>query len=131
MEQLMANNAQYQTRALNRAENALLVAEQRIESTLTGGGFDFAVADGIYDSSAAPAVDTAGLNWSFISENSPAGPAYVIEYAGPRTLPGESHALGPAVAGSQAHFYRVSVRAEDQRGALRLLQSIYATHDAP
>ena len=121
----MSTSYRQQTTTLATAENTLLQGELDVEdlvfsgvgvrgyySNLVTGGAVFAAAD----------YDTAWAN------------PFHIEYLGRRTVPGESVAIGGGLEDSVVHVFRVSareIRADNERGGLRIVQSLYVTLSGP
>ncbi|MBL4819038.1 MAG: pilus assembly protein [Deltaproteobacteria bacterium] len=137
MDTLMAGNAQYQTQALASAERTLKFAEDRIETiALEDGIFDFAATgDAFY--SLSDGLDVHQLDWknrSFsVERNLDGDPAtddmYIVEFVGSKPVPGESTKVkqGGSVKGSNVYTHRVTARSATQKGAERVVQSIYVT----
>ena len=144
LEVLMAGNTQLQTRALSTAENSLASAEAAIENiTESAGPFNFSASDGYYQYDAGnPAnnIDPAQRDWPFrsqiINREGNAVTDYVVEYfpgCRPVRVAGESVATGSELASiTCVYYFRASGRSFDRdSGATRLVQSIYATAEAP
>jgi len=127
MQGMISTAYQHQTEALSLAENLLLEAEFDIEDlVLNGVGDD---RDYYINLSDAPEdvfpAGTASQAWPH---------DFVVEYMGPFPVPGESVAEGGGLEDRELHIFRVSARgarAEELRGGLRILQSLYVTLESP
>ncbi|WP_018234360.1 pilus assembly PilX family protein [Thioalkalivibrio thiocyanodenitrificans] len=125
----MSEGYQSQSQALGRAENTLVHAEQELLTLLNGeikpDHYYF-----LHGNAELTPPDVLRIEWDFdYAHDREAG--YLLEYIGPRKVPGESMADGYSIAGSEIHLHRVSARAAGPRGALRTVQSIYGTFEAP
>jgi type IV pilus assembly protein PilX len=126
MQGLMSSSYQQQTVTLAYAENLLLEGELDVELLVASGAaarnyyFDLAASP----DDAFPATKTAAA-WPH---------DFVIEYMGEFAVPGESVNEGGGFADSVVHIFRVSARrarADEERGGLRIVQSLYVTLDGP
>jgi hypothetical protein len=151
LENRMAANALFRTRALNDAEYVLTAAEDDLH-TLTGNPFlpDFA-GDAYYARDVTdfdpdrPGIQTpADPVWTFshaivaLPDLNGDGVAddgtgwYVIQDAGTALAPDRDHALQSPVLhvppGARVQAFLVTARAGAARGALRTVQSIVVTH---
>lgn len=139
LEAVMAGNTQLQTRALANAENTLLTAEAAVDNiTTTAGAFDWSQTDGYYlfdTTNPANNINPLLETWAFTSQAGPTSDErYVVEYVGNREIPGESIVVnsGTQTAGSYVYVFRITARsAEANSGALRLVQGIYVSNEAP
>ena len=139
LEVKMAGNAQQQVVATRQVERVLLAAEQRIEALVAdSAAFEFGTAnDGFYLPTDAVAVSNP--SWSGVTaENGPTVDGtvigqYVVEYHGPKAIPGETIKLDTEgrIIGGAVYTYRNSVRSSPRPGAVRIVQSLYTTRDAP
>lgn len=145
LETLMAGNLQIQTSSLANAENALTQSENEISNITTDSStFNFDdTNDGIYlydranpENNINPVMQiqsNAGFSTATDSANIPPE-RYIVEYLGPRIIPGESIIIGRQTpgAGSQVHLFRnTALSFNNDNGARRLVQSIFVTADAP
>jgi type IV pilus assembly protein PilX len=126
MQGLMSASYQQQAITLAGAENLLLEAEADIDDLVANGvgGRDYFI-----DLVAAPG---AGFPVSDLAQAWPND--YVVEYMGPFTVPGESAAEGGGLEDRELHIFRISARrarTDDERGGLRIVQSLYVTLDGP
>jgi type IV pilus assembly protein PilX len=126
MQGLMSASYQQQTAILAEAENQLLAGEFDVEALVAGGvgtrNYYFNLEADPADEFPAADLDQAWPN------------AFVIEYMGEFLVPGESVAEGGGFEDSLMHIFRVSAREErddDDRGGLRIVQSLYVTLAAP
>lgn len=130
IELIMAGNTQLNTRALVDAERALVTAESAVEN-MDGIDTTFTLA-GYYNivSGTSTPVDPQTLDWG-TADSAQAGAdsqhRYVIEYASHAYLDGSSIVLGAGAGagGDEVDVFRVTARAEDAKGAVRMVQSIY------
>ncbi len=136
MELKMAGSVQQQGVALSRADEVLYIGEENIQTiTETAGMFDFTADDGYYEED--DSIDVYELDWHGSGLKSIAGPvadsAYVVEYMGPQDVIGESVSEGGEieVIGSQVYSFRLTSRSMAYKNAVRLVQSVYVTADAP
>jgi type IV pilus assembly protein PilX len=139
MQGLMSTSYQSQATTLSGAEVVLREAELDVEAlvlgqkvvnyydlTLDGGDDPFPVEGVTWPSGAellTVLVDEAGKDE--ISGQ------FVIEYLGQYEVPGETAVLPGGAAGSHVHVFRVTARGDGDRGALRTVQSVYVTLEAP
>jgi type IV pilus assembly protein PilX len=127
MQGLMSASYRQQTVTLAGAENLLLDGELDVEQLVVngvGGRAWYVNLDADPDAEfPAALVDQAWPESNF-----------VIEYMGPFLVPGESVAEGGGLEDSVMHIFRVSARderTEDERGGLRIVQSLYVTLTGP
>jgi hypothetical protein len=127
----MSASYQEQTVRLATAENVLLTGEFDVEDLVANGVLNRGTGLNRYyfnlkgDPTLAFAAAAAATPW-------PNG--FVIEYMGDFLIPGESVAEGGGLEDSQIHIFRVSARSEraaDQRGGIRIVQSLYVTLQGP
>jgi len=131
----MAGSMQQQGLALNRADEALRVGEDDVEKIVANPGiFDFAAGgDGYYV--VDDDIDVFDIQWANLTSIPGASPddTYVIEYIGEKDIPEESESEGgdEAAAGSKVYTYRITARSATGKSAVRLVQSVYVTQNAP
>ena len=139
----MASLMQQEEAALRRAERTLDFGEDHVEAIVTTAGqFQFGSDnDGYY--LITDAVDASVADWSKL--NPIAGPesdgdlssdnddSLVVEYLGLRAVSGESEKDqgGAPIAGGYAHVYRITARSATGAKAVRIVQSMYTTMQAP
>lgn len=133
----MAGSMQQQGLALNRADEALRVGEDEVEDIVANPGiFDFAAGgDGYYvidDDIDVFDIDWAGQGLTSLP-GANAEDSYVIEYIGEKSVLEGSISDGGdvAAAGSMVYTYRITSRSATGKNAVRLVQSIYVTENAP
>lgn len=134
LEVLMSANAVRQTTTLSAAENALRIGELQagslVESKSTGSaGYYY----NHYDADTDP-LDTASRDWSGITFNTVTGQGvYVIEYIGPRDIPGCTAAWNEYSTGCKVHAHLITARSGEigGRSALRIVQSVFITLQSP
>jgi len=134
----MSTSMQQQGVALNRAEELLRVGESNIDGIITNpAAFDFAAAgDGYYVT--ADNIDVRDIDWPTqglvsIKPDANVDDTYVIEYQGAKPIPGESVKIATdgRIIGGAVHTFRLTTRSVAGKGAVRLVQSIYVSEDAP
>ncbi|WP_290648924.1 PilX N-terminal domain-containing pilus assembly protein [Aquisalimonas sp.] len=127
MQELMSNSFRTQTATLSSAEFVVREGEQVITGIVTGNPRPDAGYHDLAEDSLDP-LDVAA--WNFKTQNFDGG-EYAIEHIGRREVPGESIAEGEEVAGSHVSIFRISARSEGDRGAARIVQTIFVTLEAP
>lgn len=134
----MAGSMQQEGLALNRAEEALRVAETDVDAIIADlTAFDFAaVGDSYYVN--GDAVNVHQIDWvaqgiTSKQAGANAGDVYVTEYLGAKAIPGESVkvATDGRIIGGAVHTFRLTTRSATGKSAVRLVQSIYVSEDAP
>ena len=137
MQTLMAGNSQYQTVALNRAELTIRAGETLVDNIIGGAPLP---PGGYYDITPGndPEIDPFNAAFNWYDPNSTVGPTpdgsyYYVEYAGEKDLPPESLAWrqSQGIPGSTIYLFRITARSPAARGAIRFVQSIYVTEQAP
>ena len=143
MENMMAGNNQFQSAALNNAELILTIAEQDVDNLLGTatpfGGYYYNRTGMDPD---ATIIDPSILNWegafTFATYMPPDGSdekkfRYVIEYAGPEVVPGNSTDSCAEDPDGDAcvHTFLVTAQNDTSRGAKRTVQSVYVSSRAP
>jgi len=134
----MATSMQQQGIALNRAEEMLRVGETNIDTIITNpAAYDFAAAgDGYYvsaDDITVRAIDWPTQGLVSIKPDATVDDTYVVEYLGAKPIPGESVKIATdgRIIGGAVHTFRITTRSVAGKGAVRLVQSIYVSEDAP
>jgi len=131
----MAGSMQQQSVALNRADEALRVGENDVDSIVNNpAAFDFNTAgDGYYVT--ADDIDVFDLDWAGLNPipGANANDVYVTEYLGPKAIPGESIKVSTdgRIVGGAVHTFRITSRSATGKSALRLVQSLYVTISPP
>ncbi|RLA09513.1 MAG: hypothetical protein DRQ59_13085 [Gammaproteobacteria bacterium] len=134
----MASSMQQQGIALNRAEELLRVGETNIDTIITNpAAYDFAAAgDGYYV--AADNINVRNVDWPTqglvsIKPDANVDDTYVVEYLGAKPIPGESVKIATdgRIVGGAVHTFLLTTRSVAGKGAVRLVQSIYVSEDAP
>jgi type IV pilus assembly protein PilX len=142
LEITMAALMQQQEIALRRAERTLSFAEAHVESIVTTPGqFQFSTDNDAYyvvaDNLDASVVDWSGLHATagpeFTDNSIDDDDAILVEYYGTRAVSGESESetVDTPIAGSMAHVYRITSRSATGGKAVRMVQSMYTTMEAP
>jgi len=134
----MASSMQQQGIALNRAEEMLRVGESDIDNIITDpAAHDFAAADNGYYVR-ADNINVRDIDWPTqglvsIKPDANVDDTYVVEYLGYKPIPGESVKIATdgRIIGGAVHTFRVTTRSVAGKGAVRLVQSIYVSDDAP
>jgi Tfp pilus assembly protein PilX len=147
LDNMMANNAQFQTEALNEAEVVVLAGENDIQAVTDDGvalDLNDNQTDRYYDatSTSGQDVDPSLHDWTS-GDFHPATVTdgqYVIQYGGKEVIPGNPAGYGGSAgysgsgsttAGGFVYAFKVSARSESRRGALRIVQTVYVTANAP
>jgi len=133
----MAGSAQQQSRALNRADELLVVGELKVLEIVTEPeAFNYGTPDDGYYLK-ADNIDIYNINWAeqglaSIEGDTPED-VYVVEYMGAETIPGESLKIATdgRIIGGAVHTHRITSRSATGKNALRLVQSIYVTDSPP
>lgn len=142
LETLMAGNLQLQTTAMVNSENALNQAEQQVDDIVTDANvFDFDTNnDGFYrfdsdnpNNNPNPITQIQSASGFQTVGGGTPPERYIVEYLGPRSIPGESIVIGREEIGNrEVHLFRnTALSFNDDNGARRLVQSIYVTAEAP
>lgn len=136
MQVLMTGNTQYHTQALNDAESALRFAENTISQFATNVANN---KPGFYDlkTSNSQATNFSTFTWDNTSAATHTigsrRSLYVIEYTG--FTPGAGAPLGwrqgDPIIGDIYHLFRITARSTSARGAVRLVQTVYASQTGP
>ncbi len=124
LETLMAGNFQTQTSSMSQAENQLTQAEQSLADSATT-----AFTYNEYDEDINP-VEQLIANEASSGDFTDS----YIEYLGPRVITGESVVIGRETprAGAEIYLFRnTALHSNNDNGARRIVQSIYATEQAP
>lgn len=129
---LMTGNSQYQTTALNIAEDTIKNAEDIVEGIVAGAAKP---ANGYYDIAATPAdeIDLANFDWDASKVVTDGASRYVIEYTGDHTLDSASLKWRQSqnILGDKVYVFRITARSPATRGAVRYVQSIFVTLISP
>jgi len=135
---LMTGNTQYHTQALNDAETALRFAESSIDQIILNGSAK--PATGYYDLkvSNTNAIDFSNFSWTSTTaakhKVGSRSSLYVIEYTGGEKISfggNEAVTQNDSIPGEEYHLFRVTARSTSARGAIRIVQSVYATDMMP
>ncbi|MCH6566595.1 MAG: hypothetical protein IH811_12100 [Proteobacteria bacterium] len=134
----MAGSMQQEGLALNRAEEALRVGETNVDAIIADpAAFDFAaVGDSYYvnaDAVAVQQIDWAAQGITSQQAGANAGDVYVTEYLGAKAIPGESTKISTdgKIIGGFVHTFRITTRSATGKNAVRLIQGIYVSDNAP
>lgn len=135
LESLMANNSQFQNRALHDAEYLLRIAEKDLSSAVKNAS----PLQSHYHQVGESGIDPSSIQWpgwsdgtasKVVTANGVNG-AYTIEYLGPvYESSGENIALDeqPAMNNKASYYlFRISALATAGKGSKRIVQSIYRT----
>lgn len=126
----MSASYQEQTIRLATAENVLLEGEFDVEELVTNGVLTRAEQGYYLNLMTGPGIEFAAAD----PTQYPNGRDFVIEYMGEFLVPGESVVEGGGLEDSLIHIFRVSARSlrpAEERGGLRIVQSLYVTLRAP
>lgn len=140
LEVLMSFNTVRQTQSLATAENVLRVGESDLEDLVAASSANAAsYYYNHYDGGTDP-LDTELRDWSGFAaeevEGAVAGTvagSYLVEYIGPRDIPGCTAAWEEGATGCKVHAHLVSARSNEDgsRASLRMVQSVYTTLRGP
>ena len=125
----MSTSYRQQTTTLATAENRLLVGELDVEDLVFNGVDSNPVRPTYYSNLVTGGAIFNAANYATAWAN-----PFHIEYLGERIVPGESVAVGGGLEDSVVHVFRVSareIRGGDERGGLRIVQSLYVTLSGP
>ena len=131
LEVLMGANTQNSVESLMVAEDSALAAELRITEVF-GGAPTINLADNTVDGFYLDEnIHLDSVDWSSFSHETETRDGqpdreYIVEYIGPRTIPGSSLAVGTGSTSEIRFLYRVSGRGDSERGSARVVQTIYA-----
>ncbi|AUN95493.1 pilus assembly PilX family protein [Pseudazoarcus pumilus] len=136
LEVLMSFNTVRQTQSLATAENVLRIGESDLEDLVVTSSADatsyyYNHYDGGTDPLETELRDWSGFNTEVV-EGAVAG-SYLIEYIGPRDIPGCTAAWEEGATGCKVHAHLVSARSNEDgsRASLRMVQSVYTTLRGP
>ncbi len=127
IELVMASNTQLQARALANAESTLTTAEAAAEQLAIQTSYTEAGYYNISAQGSNTAQDPTTMNWdgSDSAEGSTPQNRFMVEFTGNHPLPGGSIGIGKNNQPfSSVNLFRVTARAEDAKGAVRMVQSI-------
>ena len=127
----LGGNLQYQNGALNSAETAVATAESWLAAAnnYTDSGFSARSAATPQLYPIGTTIDPLSMTWDDTTSVAVGSSArYAIELiARDKTLAGESEAMGTrSTTCAKVNLYRVSATGSAERGAERVVQSIYA-----
>lgn len=131
LQTLMSSNSQYQTSALNVAENVANIAQAAVTTYVSGGaqpsGYTYIGSGGVAEK------DLSSFTWPDAEVATVGTSKYIIEYAGAMTIDSASLAWRQqnAISGDQVSVFRITVRSPASRGAMRYLQTIFVTINQP
>ena len=133
MEVLMSANSVRQTETLSDAENTLRAGEIDTGNLVMSGttaGKTYYVNH--YETGTDP-LNTAVRDWAGIPSATADEGEYVIEYVGPRDIPGCTAAWNEYSTGCKVHAHLVTARSggDEGRQALRIVQSVFVTLQSP
>lgn len=131
---LMTGNSQYQTTALNDAEDVMRTAEDLVSNFVGVAGATYP-ATGYYNiPSGDAAIDLASFDWADNAKTISSGSSrYIIEFTGTQELNSASKAWrqDQGIVGDDVSVFRITARTPSTRGAMRYLQAIFVTLKAP
>lgn len=131
LEVIMGTNTENTIESLMVAEDSALSGEIKITEDFSGAPtYDLSVNpyDGFYldDNVAIDTLDWSSLFFETETRDGQPDREYIIEYIGPRSLPGSSLSIGTGSTANIRYLYRVSGRGDSDRGSARVVQTIYA-----
>jgi hypothetical protein len=141
LESRMATGSSIQEKVLSMAEQGLKLAEQAIVAEIRNGqALDIDDEDIFYPVTGAGSINPLARDWSVLPYKGNAGSRgiqYVIEYAGPVSIPATDSAGSSVVMEADAsgdaglaYLFVITSRAE-LNGSVRLVRSVYASASAP
>jgi len=134
LQSLMTSNSQYQTSALNTAEQAIIAAQNVVNTYIAQPAGTTAPTGYSVMAANTNGIDVYSFDWSSSAAASlDSNTQYIVEYAGATPLDSASLAWyqDQGISGDKVHVFRMTARAETSRGAARLLQSVFVTLDEP
>jgi type IV pilus assembly protein PilX len=131
LELIMGANTQNSVESLMTAEDSALAAEIKITEEFNGAptvNLTTNANDGFYldDNIDVNTVDWSAMGYEQEERTGHPDREYIVEYIGPRTIPGTSLAIGTGKTADIRYLYRVSGRGDSERGSARVVQTIYA-----
>lgn len=131
---LMTGNSQYQTSALNTAEDTIRTAEDLVAGLVGVPGATYP-ATGYYNIPGPDdPVDLNNFDWNDNTKVTTVGSSkYIIEFTGTQELNSASKAWrqDQGIVGDDVSVFRITARSPSSRGAMRYVQSIFVTISAP
>jgi len=131
LEMLMGVNTQDSVVSLMLAEDSVFSGEQRVLNVFSGPPtFDLSTNedDGLYldENFALDTVDWSALIFENELRDGEPSRDYIVEYIGPRTIPGRGLGVGAGAVDDKRFLYRISGHGGSNRGSARVVQTIYA-----
>lgn len=130
---LMTGNSQYQTSALNTAEDTIRTAEDLVAGLVGVPGATYP-ASGYYNIPGGDnPIDLNNFTWDDDDVTTIGSSKYIIEFTGTQELNSASKAWrqDQGIVGDDVSVFRITARSPSSRGAMRYVQSIFVTISAP
>jgi len=133
LQTLMTNNSQYQTSALHSAEEVVIAAEAVVNAHIASGTTTQPTGYYYIGVNAENEIDLSSFNWDGTNVASVGSAKYIVEYTGDTTINAASLAWrqSQGIAGDTISVFRITARAPASRGAMRYVQTVFVTIDAP
>lgn len=133
LQSLMTSNSQYQTSALNTAEEVMVAAEAVVNAHIASGSTTRPTGYYYIGANAENEIDLSSFNWDGANVGTVGSAKYIVEYTGDTTINAASLAWrqSQGIAGDTVSVFRITARAPASRGAMRYVQTVFVTIDAP
>jgi len=133
LQMLMTSNSQYQTSALNTAEEVMASAQDVVNTHIATGSTTQPTGYYFMGVNAVDEIDLSTFNWDGANVGTVGSAKYIIEYSGNTTINAASLAWrqSQGIAGDTVSVFRITVRAPASRGAMRYVQTVFVTIDSP
>ena len=133
LQMLMTSNSQYQTSALNSAEEIMQSAQDAVNAHIASGSATQPTGYYFIGANAENEIDLSSFNWDGANVGAVGSAKYIIEYTGDTTINAASLAWrqSQGIAGDTVSVFRITARAPASRGAMRYVQTVFVTIQAP
>lgn len=133
LQSLMTSNSQYQTVALNSAEEVMITAQNIVTAHIASGSTTQPTGYYYIGANAENEIDLSSFNWDGANVGTVGSSKYIVEYTGDTTINAASLAWrqSQGIAGDTVSVFRITARAPASRGAMRYVQTVFVTIDAP
>lgn len=133
LQTLMTSNSQYQTSALNSAEEVMASAQDTVNAHIASGSTTKPTGYYYIGATAENEIDLSTFNWDGTNVGTVGSAKYIIEYTGDTTINAASLAWRQSrgIAGDTVSVFRITARAPASRGAMRYVQTVFVTIDSP
>lgn len=133
LQTLMTSNSQYQTSALNSAEEVIRSAEAAVNTHIASGSLTPPTGYYYIGANAENEIDLSSFNWDGANIATVGSAKYIVEYTGDTTINAASLAWRQShfISGDTVSVFRITARAPASRGAMRYVQTVFVTIDPP